>query len=200
MPAGAAVGAPLDPAVGRVGGPIVHTGDLEGAAVDPGAMAVAIGEENRSVGDDGIEILPQRGATGESPHRPSSAQDPLFVRLGGGISGDRLEGFGAGLNPQHGEPEQFEPRGDRVAVGVLKTRDQQTAAKVDNVGGGPDVLADLPVAADGDDPTPLDRHGAAPATSGVGGEHRSVDEGEAGRHGPAVCQGVAEWWRGRSRR
>ena len=104
-----------------------------------------------------------------------------------------IEGFGAGLNPQHGEPEQFEPRGDWVAVGVLKTRDQQTAAKVDNVGGGPDVLADLSVAADGDNPAPLDRQGATPATRRIGGEHRSVDEYKAGGHGRAVCQGSGGW-------
>ncbi len=183
------VGASLDSAIGRIGGAIVQTGDLEGAAVDPGAVAVSIGEEDGSVGNDRIEIFPHGGSTGEGPHRPTAAEDPLLLRVVGDICGDRLERFGSGLYPQHGQPEQFQPGGDGVAVGVLEPGEEQTAVEIYDVCPGHDVLGNLSVAADGGNPATLDRQGSTPAACRVGGEDRSVDEGEAGRHGPAVCQG-----------
>ncbi len=76
-----------------------------------------------------------------------------------------------------------------MTVGVLEPGEEQTAAEIYDVCPGPDVLGDLSVAADGGNPATLDRQSPTPAARRVGGEHRSVDEGEAGRHGRAVCQG-----------
>ena len=65
------------------------------AAVDPGAVTVAVGEEDRPVGDDRVEGLTRRGAAREVLHRPAAADDPLEVGVRRGVrrdDGERLLG------------------------------------------------------------------------------------------------------------
>ncbi len=77
-----------------------------------------------------------------------------------------------------------------MAVGVLEPGQEQTAAEINDIRPGPYVRGDLTVVTDSNDSPAVDRHRPTPATRRVGGEHRSVDENEAGGHGRAVCQGI----------
>ena len=75
------VGVPLHPAVGRVGGVLVEAGEGEGAAVDPGAVVVAVGQEDRPVRDHRVEVGRRGGPARERRHRPAAAEDPGQVRV-----------------------------------------------------------------------------------------------------------------------
>ena len=170
-------GVALDPAVGRVGGVAVDAGDLERLAVDPGAVHVAVHQEDRPVGDDRVEVLLARRAAGKVLHRPAAAGDPRLVRVRCGVRGDGgqvalpLDGV---VEPQ---PVELAARHRCVHVRVLEAGQHLGAAGLHHPGAGADQRVDL---------FPADRHHAVAAgRDGVGrravrvpGPHPRVDDRE----------------------
>lgn len=72
----------------RVGG---DAGNGQRAAIDPRPVHVAIEQEHRPTGHDGIEIGLIRSATGKVLHRPVAAEYPRGVRVSSGVFGDAIE-------------------------------------------------------------------------------------------------------------
>ena len=82
-------GVALDPAPRRVGGGAGDPGQLQGAAVDPGAVAVGGLQQHRPVGDDRVQRRPVGAAGAEGVHRPSRRRGPRRSRGGRRRSGPR---------------------------------------------------------------------------------------------------------------
>ena len=79
-------GVALDPAAGGIAGLGGHARELERAAVDPGAVAVAVLEEGRPVGEDRVEVGPARRPVLEGVDRPAGALDPLELGVLGRVA------------------------------------------------------------------------------------------------------------------
>ena len=128
----AAVRVALDPAVGRVGGLGGHAGQLECPGVDPGAVAVAVGQDDRAIRHDRVEVLAPWRAAGEVVHVPAAAADPGLVRVASSVLGDHREvGLApAGVVELAAEPGQTAV--DRMDVRILETRRDRSAAKLDD--------------------------------------------------------------------
>ena len=71
----------VEAAVGRFRGPRRDPGDLERLRVDPGAVAVAAGQEDRSIGRDPVQVSPAGDAAREVVHGPAAALDPGHVGM-----------------------------------------------------------------------------------------------------------------------
>ena len=174
---GIAIGIALDPAVCRVGGRGVYPRQFQRTAVHPGAVAVGVGQERRTIGHGTVEVGGARVAPIEGSHRPASAQDPLVPGVCAGVLRDArqvacLAGFAREVAADHVEPA---PHG--VHVGVLKARQQHASGKVDDLGLRADQLAHLTMP-DGNDAVARHRDGRGPAANGVCGENRSAGEDE----------------------
>ena len=94
-----AAGVALDPAVRRVRGARVDSGQAQRPAVHPGPVAVAVRQVHRAVRHHGVQRLPGRDAAGEGGQFPAAAGDPFLVRVLAGVAGDDLQvvRLGAGL-------------------------------------------------------------------------------------------------------
>ena len=84
VPCGLPSERPLDPAVGRVGGPRVDPRELQRPGIGPGAVPVAIRQVGRPAAGDLIQRLPVRRAAGEPLHPPARAGDPAPAPGAGG--------------------------------------------------------------------------------------------------------------------
>lgn len=187
--AGRAVGLALDPAVGRVGGSCGEAGEFQSTGVGPGAVVVAVEQQYRAVGDDGVDELPGGHTAGEGLHRPAAARDPLPLGVGRGIGGDPaqvlLEVGGAGEVAL----AQLDAREDGMDMGVGEAGDQQPPGQVDHLRTGSDQLAHL-ASSDGDDPFAADSHRVGTTVGRVGGEGGTAGEDEIGVGGHAVLLGL----------
>ena len=91
----------LEPPVRRVGSLAGDTGDLQGQRVHPGPVVVAVGQEHRAIGHDGVEVGRGRRTAGEGRHRPASTEDPGHVGVALGVRLDRWRGTPRGcLRPR----------------------------------------------------------------------------------------------------
>ena len=178
--AGGAVGVALDAAVGGIAGVGRHAAELEGAGVDPRAVAVAIGQEDRTVRHDGVEVLAAGRAAREVVHVPAAAPDPRLVRMACGVLGDDRE---VGLAPA-GAVELAAQAGEaavhRVDVGILEPGRDGPAAKLDDARRRTDVARELTVRAGGHDPPAADSERAHPASCGIHGGDASAAQDEIG--------------------
>lgn len=141
----AAVGQPLDAAVGRVGGLGRDAGEREGGGVGPGAVVVAVVEEQGSDRLDLVEQGGRRRAAGEGAHRPAAAGDP---GAGGVAAAGRVQGrvalddpavVGRGSAGTQVAAEPLEPALDGVDVRVDEAGMQHPAREVvhDRAGAAP---------------------------------------------------------------
>jgi len=118
----ATVRVPLDPAIRRVGGFGGDPSPLEGEAVDPGAMAVAVGQERGAVGDDPVEVLGAWRPAREVVQRPATAGDPFGIGPPPGVLLDRRQ---VGVEPPilvQRAAQRLEPGLHRMDVRVLEPR------------------------------------------------------------------------------
>ena len=118
-----AVGVALDPAVGGVGGRGRDPGQLERLRVDPRPVPIAVGQEDRAVGDDPVEVLAPRRPALERGHVPAAAADPRLVR----VRSRRRPRSTSSPGPDCASvvevaAEHRQPAVDRVDVGVLEAR------------------------------------------------------------------------------
>ena len=135
---------PLDVPVRGVVGAGGDAGDLERPGVDPHPVVVAVGQRDRPVGHDLVQLGGGRQATGEGGHRPAAALDPGEVGVRGGMLADVREiGTTIGRQPAQVAAEPLEAALHRVDVGVGEAGQEQSARGVHD-GGAPrrDVLAD----------------------------------------------------------
>ena len=86
---GVARGVTLDAAVGGVGGVAADARESQRGRVHPRAVVIAVHEEHRPVGNDGVESGRGGSAAWEERHRPAAARDPLAVGVRGRVGGDR---------------------------------------------------------------------------------------------------------------
>ena len=179
----AAVGVALDAAVGGVGGRGVDPGELEGPAVDPGAVVVAVGQERRPVRDDPVEVGGGGGAAREGRHRPAAAEDPGPVGVRGGVRRDRGEVVLAGRALGQVAADPLQPALHRVHVGVDEAGRQQAAGQVDHPGARARLVlgqsAGVLAQVHPDDPTVPDDRGTGAGVP-VPVEERTVPEHRRG--------------------
>jgi hypothetical protein len=148
---------PVDAATGGVRGGSGDAGSPEGFAVDPGGVVVPVEQIDRPFGHDPVKEGPVRDTAVEALHGPAPADDPVGVRVCGGIGVDALQvlaqlgGTGevtlAKLNPAH----------HGMNMSVLKARDEHPAAEVDDFGAGAAEVEHVVVRTDRLDPSVLDR-------------------------------------------
>ena len=117
----AAVREPLDPAVRRVGGLGGDPRELERPRVGPGAVVVAVVEQDRPVRDHCVEVGRRGRASRERRHRPAAAGDPRPV-VPGGVRADHREVLLAGAALGQVALHPLQAPLDRVAVGVGEAR------------------------------------------------------------------------------
>ena len=125
----AAVRVPLDPARRRVGRARVDPGQLQGAAVDPGAVAVGRLEQHRPVGRP---PRPARPGAGRRCRRRPSTQPPPSDPGGAGVVGG-VAGHGGRVGRRLDLVEvalgQLQAAGGGVDVGVLEPGQDQPAVQ-----------------------------------------------------------------------
>ena len=155
-PGGLSVGVALDPAVGGVGGLARNPGELERPRVRPGAVAVAVHEEGRPVGDKFVEVALERSPAREGVHRPAVPEDPVAVGMLGGIARDSLEAFLARLGLVQSALKLREAAVRRVEVRVLEAREHHAAAELDDACPGACELGEVGRGSHGFDPARRD--------------------------------------------
>ena len=110
-------------------------GELERPRVDPGAVAVAVRQEDRPVGHDPVEVLAARGAAREVGHVPAAAADPRLVRVGARVCRDLVVGRRPDCaSSWRSQRRRRQPAVDRVDVRVRKPGRDGPAAQVDDPG------------------------------------------------------------------
>src|SRR3954454_24444197 len=129
---------PLDPPIRWVRRAGVDAGDLKRLAVDPGAVCIAVGQEDRTVRDDGIERLPGRNSAGKDVHRPPAAGDPLLFRVLTGVGRDELDIALDSVGAAQVATAELVAGEDRMRVRVDDPRDQRPAVEVNGLGGSCD--------------------------------------------------------------
>ena len=163
----AAVGQALDAAVGRVGGLGRDAGERERGRVGPGAVVVAVVEEDGADRLDVVERGRRRGSAGEGAHRPAAAGDP---GAGGVAAARRVEGGVA--------------RDDPAVVGGRRARAEVAAEPFESALDGVDVRVDEAGVQHPAREVVHDRAGAAPVGE-VGRDRRDAppDDGDLERPG-----------------
>ena len=126
-------GVPLDPAPRRVGGGAGDPGQLQGEAVDPGAVAVGGLQQHRPVGDHRVQRRPVGAAGAEGVHDPAAAEDPGVAGVVGGVAG-----HGGGVRRRLDLVEvalgQLQAAGGGVDVRVLEPGQDQPAVQAQHPG------------------------------------------------------------------
>ena len=171
-------GVALDPATRGIRGLAGDAGELERPAVDPGAVAVAVLEERRPVGEDRVEVGSARRSPLEGVDRPARALDPRELRVLGRVAGDRLQACLPAVGVVEDALQQLDAALGRMAVGVLEAGKHRAALELEDAGGRPDVGAGLARGPHPGDPAVLDGDGLGDGQRGVGREHSSSGEDE----------------------
>ena len=166
-------GVPLDPAPRRVGGGPGDPGQLEGAAVDPGAVAVGGLQQHRPVGDHRVQGGPVGAGGAEGVHDPAAAEDP-----GGRRGGRRRSG------PRWPRTPPARPRGGRT--GPAPGRRRRCGRARPGTRAGPARRPGRSTRVDGPRRSASSRSGPAAATRPA----RTATASAQGRAGSAVYTGA----------
>ena len=124
---------PLDPAVGRIRCAAVDARQLQGLAVGPRAVMVAVVQEHRPAGNHAVQRLPGGDPAGERGQSPPAADDPLQAGVRRRVARDDVQVGGGVAGLLQVAPEQLQAAGDRVRVRVDEAWQQRAAVEVDNV-------------------------------------------------------------------
>ena len=161
--------------------PLVIPARSSAAAVHPRVVAVAVGQEDRAIRDDPVEVLAARR---RRPESPASDQPPPSIHsasgMGRGVRGDHLEVGVEAARLVEVALQPLEPRGRRMDVAVAEARRHGPAPELDHARRGTDQGMDVAVAADGDDPAVPDGEGLGPGLGGIGREDAAAGEDEIG--------------------
>jgi hypothetical protein len=133
-PDGLARRVPFEPAVCRIGRVPCDTGEFQRAAVDPGAVVVAVGQIHRPVRYDRVQQRLRRRTALEGLHGPAAAGDPLSVGVRVGVrpnDGKRVPGR---LRPGQVALGELQARRHRVDVRVLEPGQEQPSGEIDHFG------------------------------------------------------------------
>ena len=168
---GLAGGVALDPAPRRVGGGPGDAGQLEGAAVDPGAVAVGRLEHDRPVGHHRVQGGQVRAGGAEGVHHPAAPQHPAERGVLGGVAGHGGRIL-LRLDPVEVALGQLEAAGGGVDVGVGEPGQDQPAVEGQHPGRRPAQAGQLTLRTGGGDPAAAHGHGLGPGTGRVAGPHR----------------------------
>ena len=187
---GRTVGLPLDAPVPGIRRRSVDARHLEGEAVDPRAVPVAVLEDHRAVAHDAIEERPRRCAAREGGQAPAAADDDRPVGVARDVVGDETEVGLGGRAAREVALQSMEAGRDRMDVGVLEARQQGPATEVDptrvRTGQRPDVV----VAPDRHDPPTGHGHRFCRRTSVVDRADTAAQEDDVrvarGGHGARV--------------
>lgn len=174
-----ALGVAFAAAVGGVGGAGVDAGPLQGPGVDPGAVVVAVGQEDGPVGT----IASRAAAVGAPPGKASRDQPPPVIHSASGCSSAyarirRRYSAGSPVSARWHRPSSG-PAPLWVDMGVLEAGQQQLPGEVDDLGAGADECVHL-VVADGGDPPAVHGHGGGTAAGGIDGVDGPTGEDEVG--------------------
>ena len=192
-------GVPLDPAPRRVGGGAGDPGQLQGEAVDPGAVAVGGLQQHRPVGDHRVQRRPVGAAGAEGVHDPAAAEDPGVAGVVGGVAGHggrvrrRLDLVEVALG-------QLQAAGGGVDVRVLEPGQDQPAVQAQHPGRRSAQVGQVALGAGGGDPAGAHGHGVGPGPGRVGGVHRRPDDEQVGLGGHGGSSALTGLGRRRSAR
>ena len=185
---GLAGGVALDPAPRRVGGGPGDAGQLEGAAVDPGAVAVGRLEHDRPVGHDRVQGGQVRAGGAEGVHHPAAPQHPAERGVLGGVAGHGGRIL-LRLDPVEVALGQLEAAGGGVDVGVGEPGQDQPAVEGQHPGRRPAQAGQLALRAGGGDPAAAHGHGLGPGAGRVAGPHRRPDDHQVGSGSSSLLGG-----------
>ncbi len=171
-----AVRLPLDASVRRVGRGAVDAREVECAGVDPGAVAVPVGEHDRPVRHDRVEHGAGGRAPGEEVHGPAAAADPGGLGVLLGVGGHHRQVAVDGALLAQVAAEHLDAGHRRMHVGVLESGDEQSSVEVDHLGVRVGEGAHRRVVGDGEDPSAPDGDGGADRRRSGPGEHLSAHE------------------------
>ena len=101
---------PLDPPARRVGRLAGDARCRERDGVHPPVVAVAVVEERRPVGDDGVQVGSARRPAREGVDRPAGAHDPVELGMLRRVAGDGLETGLARIRPVQVAPQRARGR------------------------------------------------------------------------------------------
>ncbi len=177
-----------DPAIVGVGRRGRDAGPVERGRVDPRIVAVAVGQEDRAVRADPVEVLPARQPAREVRQRPAATRDPLDIRVGARVGRDGGQVFVKSTEPVELAADAREARHRWVDMAVAEAWRHGAAAELDDPGAWPHQGPHVAIAAHGGDATPADGQGLRPGLRGIGGEDPSPGQDKVGgslaRHGP----------------
>ncbi len=153
--------------------------DFERLAVDPGRVSVPAPQDDRAIGDDGVDqFLARERARAEGGHRPAATLDPGVLGMLVGVlldDGDVLVDRGRRIQVA---AVCLDATRDRMDVHVLHARQDHPAFQVDDLGLRTDVVLRAGVVADVHDAPVVDRDGLGPAAGAVHGVDCAIAEGE----------------------
>ena len=129
----------------------VDAGQLERARVHPGAVAVPVGQEHRTVGHDRVEHVLRGRAAREHVHRPPAAEDPRRVGMRLGVRPDARSYSSASRRRAGRTGACRARRATGCTWASWKPGTSMPPAQVDDLGARADQVADVLVGADRDD-------------------------------------------------
>ena len=147
----------------RIRGMPIDTGELHGFRVDPGTVVVAVGDEDRPVRDDRVELGRCRYAAAEVRQAPAAADDPLDVGVFVGVLLDHAHRLPTPPGVRQVALRPLHPGLGRVNVRVREAREQQPTSEVGYFRRRDGQLPNLLRVGDHDDPTVTDPDGEVPA-------------------------------------
>ena len=125
----------LDAAAGRVRGGPGDAGQRPGPASCPGGMAVGRGEQGRTVGHGGVQVLLARVRLREEGQVPAAPGDPRGAGMGRGVVADLGHDLVLRPEPVEVAEAELDAAGDEVDVRILEGRQDHAPAEVDDPGG-----------------------------------------------------------------
>lgn len=148
-------------------------------------MPVPVRQEHGAVWNDRVQIVFRRASAREHVHGPPAPEDPLLVRVGFGVRGDRRQVAGLRIQVVQVALEHVDPGGNRVDVRVLEPGDEHPAGEVDHLGPAADGGTDVVVGPDESDPPVAHRDGLRPGSRRVHRVDGAVHEDEVRRRSVA---------------
>ena len=157
---GIAVVVAVDFAAGGIGGVAADAGELEGKRIGEGHVAVDALEEGGMAVAGGVDEL-AIGQDGRIPALmvPGAAANPGAGGEGFGVAGDAVAEIGLAGGVAELDGDEGSAAGQEVNVSIIESGQKQAAGEVDGAGAGAGELADLRVAADGEDGVAVEGHG-----------------------------------------
>jgi hypothetical protein len=125
----------FDSPIGGIGSVAGDSSELQSTRVYPSAMMVAIGEINRAIGHEIIEIRCGGGAPGKSSELPPPAENPRRIGVLCGVGADDGAIFRTGGRTGEITAHSLQSTLDGVNVHVDKTRSDEAPGDIVNGGG-----------------------------------------------------------------